>query len=452
MSDAAQASPIGDSTNDAGSWWDQLQQASFRGVSFGVLNAAGQAGRRNADHEYPFRDVGWVEDLGRSQRRFQITGFVVGDDAIAQRQKMLDAVEKPGDGELVHPTMGRLQVSLIGFDWAETADRGRVIEYHFQFVRQGQRLFPDSQAQGKADVGSASTALGGATAAAFATRTAPVLGNGAAMVSRATDQATAWSTQAQIVGNDATSLIRLAASLPGQYGRLLGVASGLTVGEVLPKFANLTEADLVGAAAQARAAIASACASLVDTAGQLGAGGAASFCEAVQSLVDVIQSTAPTPGDALRGLQVLATYVPASAAVGDEAVVQGACADLFRRTALAGMAVAGAAYQPQSAADAAAVRSLVLDVMDDEITTAGDQFEDDVYTALRALRARCVLDLNARGAQLPTLVTVTVASALPALVLAQRLYRDVDRADEIVARANPIHPAFMPRAFQALNQ
>jgi prophage DNA circulation protein len=435
-----------------GSFWDQLQPASFRGVPFGVFTSGGQAGRRNAEHEYPNRDVGWVEDLGRSQRRFQVTGFVVGDDVIAQRQRMLDAVERAGDGDVVLPTFGRIKVALVGFDWEERAEKGRVIEYRFAFVRQGQRQYPGSPAITTAQVASGVALFGSATAAAFVARTASVLGEGAGIANRATQQAAAWAQQAVRVGNDATSLIRLAVSLPGQFGRLLGLASGVTVGQVLPQNIGLTEADLVGAAAQSRAAIATACASLVQASATIAAGATDTFTGAAQAVVAAIRAAAPTPGDALRGLQTLATYVPVAGAAGDEAVMQGACADLFRRAALGGLVSAGTDYQPQSSGDAAAVRTLVLDVLDAEITTAGDQFEDDVYAALRALRGQAVQDLNSRGAQLPTLITVTMPASLPSLVLAQRLYRDATRETELVARAVPIHPAFMPRTFEALNQ
>jgi prophage DNA circulation protein len=39
---------------------------------------------------------------------------------------------------------------------------------------------------------------------------------------------------------------------------------------------------------------------------------------------------------------------------------------------------------------------------------------------------------------------------MPALSLAQRLYQDAGRSDELVAEAVPIHPAFMPSRCRAL--
>lgn len=431
-----------------GSYWDQLKPASFRNVPFAVRSGGGQAGRRNAVHEYPFRDVPWVEDLGRSSRRIQIVGFVTGDDVIAQRAKMIDAVEAPGDGELVHPTLGRLQVSVIGFDWEET-EQGRTFAYRFQFVRQGQKLFPSSVADGTIAVSDAATLFGSASAAAFVAKTLAPLSAGAAQANKIAQQATAWAEQAQRVGNDATSLIKLAVSLPGQYGRLLGLASGITVGELVPTSSSLTPEGLTAAAAAARAVVASACAGLVDAAGQIGRSNTAPFTAAVQTLASAILNVSSTPGDALRGLGSLAAFTPVGAP-GMAAAVQGATADLFRRAAAAALAIAGSQYQPQSSDDAIAVRTQVLAVLDDEITIAGDQFEDGVFTSLRTLRALAVQDLNTRGAALPTLVDVKVASSLPSLALAQRLYRDSSRADELVARVVPVHPAFMPRSFEAL--
>ena len=83
---------------------------------------------------------------------------------------------------------------------------------------------------------------------------------------------------------------------------------------------------------------------------------------------------------------------------------------------------------------------------------AGDQGADDVYNALRSLRTAVAADLEARGAGLPSTMTVASAVPPPALVLAQRLYRDSSRSDELVRQANCIHPAFMPTSFKALSK
>jgi prophage DNA circulation protein len=84
------------------------------------------------------------------------------------------------------------------------------------------------------------------------------------------------------------------------------------------------------------------------------------------------------------------------------------------------------------------------------MTVAGDQGDDETYEALSTLRAAVVADLNKRGAGLSSIKTFSVSAPMPSLALAARLYRDPTRADELVAQANPVHPAFMPTTFKAL--
>ena len=140
----------------SGSWLSKLRPASFRGVSFKVLEGQLRFGRRSVVHEYPFRDTVWVEDLGKAARRIAFTGFIVGDDVIAQRDKLMKACEEVGaveGGELVHPTLGRMTVSLVdGVSCVEHWDRGRVFELGFSFVEQGKRIFPNSVAESKTAV------------------------------------------------------------------------------------------------------------------------------------------------------------------------------------------------------------------------------------------------------------------------------------------------------------
>ena len=80
-----------------------------------------------------------------------------------------------------------------------------------------------------------------------------------------------------------------------------------------------------------------------------------------------------------------------------------------------------------------------------------DQALVDAYLARRALRAAVSEDLIARGSDLARLTTVTTARPLPSLTLAHRLYRDATRSDDLISRVDPVHPAFMPTAFEALS-
>ncbi|MBJ5519702.1 DNA circularization N-terminal domain-containing protein, partial [Salmonella enterica subsp. enterica serovar Meleagridis] len=85
-------------------WKDRLQDASFRGVPFKVEEENAGTGRRVETHEYPNRDKPYTEDLGKVTFRPSITAYVVGDDCFDQRDRLIDALNKPGPGTLVHPT------------------------------------------------------------------------------------------------------------------------------------------------------------------------------------------------------------------------------------------------------------------------------------------------------------------------------------------------------------
>jgi len=130
--------------------------------------------------------------------------------------------------------------------------------------------------------------------------------------------------------------------------------------------------------------------------------------------------------------------------------MRDAMAAACRRAALVSLARASASYQPSSYNDAAALRVSLAAALDSEITAAGDAGEDATYTALKALRSAVVQDLTARGASLPSVVTVNLQLPLPSLVIAQRLYLDASRSDQIAAESGAIHPAFCPTTFQAL--
>ena len=51
---------------------------------------------------------------GKVTFRPSITAYVVGDDCFDQRDRLIDALNKPGPGTLVHPTYGELKVCVDG--------------------------------------------------------------------------------------------------------------------------------------------------------------------------------------------------------------------------------------------------------------------------------------------------------------------------------------------------
>ncbi|WP_312773025.1 DNA circularization protein [Atlantibacter hermannii] len=126
-------------------WKDRLQDASFRGVPFKVEGEGASVGRRVETHEYPNRDKPYTEDLGKITFRPNITAYVIGDDCWDQRDKLIEALNKPGPGALIHPTYGELNVCVDGeIKVSATSGEGRMVRFDLQFVEAGELSYPAS--------------------------------------------------------------------------------------------------------------------------------------------------------------------------------------------------------------------------------------------------------------------------------------------------------------------
>lgn len=209
------------------SWRDELRPASWRGRRFDVWVTDSHFGRRVAVHEYPFRDEPWVEDLGRGIRRLTVIGYLVGDDVAAQQDDMVEAAEQEGAGELVHPTLGLRQVTLVDLATNARHDLGRVIELTFQFLEGGERLV-GLQADTVFGVLQAADAADGAAAEDFVSRAGAALKQGQETVQQAQRTVREWTSTAQRLVGSATNVLNSVGSLvPGagrQFSRFLGGA------------------------------------------------------------------------------------------------------------------------------------------------------------------------------------------------------------------------------------
>lgn len=442
------------------SWSDSLRQASWRGVPFGVLGGTGKFGRRIAEHKYAFRDTPYAEDVGRAARGFTLTGFLLendlvygGGDVIQQRARMIAAAEAAGPGELVHPTMGKLQLSLPELSIAEKAEDGLYFELTFTFVEAGQRLYPVNAASTPANTVAAATATNTAAAAAYSLRATTDFASGAAVINQALATTASFVSLATTLVGDATGIINTVASLAGPYGRYFGGRLlGAFVDDVIGDTTD-TVTSLIADGVAATAAVISAGAALTASIGT-----PATTATCAQSLASALLAATADPADGVRLTNELAQFVTATPVVGLDPIglamadIADASGDLFRRAAVAALAQASSTYQPASSNDAVTLMNTVTTALDNEINIAANQGEDATYAALRSLRIAVVQDLTTRGAPLAAMTTFTVNASLPAIVLALRFYRDAGRDAELVTQANPVHPLFMPQSFQALAQ
>lgn len=117
----------------------QYQQPSFRGVQFYCQDTSNTFGRRIAYHEYPLFDKPYAEDMGRKGRKFDINGFVIGDNWESQRDALIKACEAKGAGLLIHPDIGSINVVCDTCTVTESkVDAGLMAVFQMTFYETGE--------------------------------------------------------------------------------------------------------------------------------------------------------------------------------------------------------------------------------------------------------------------------------------------------------------------------
>ena len=77
-------------------------------------------------------------------KRWSIEAFVVGDDYATVRDRLIDACDMPGAGELVHPYLGSLQVACTACSLTERTSEGRMARFSLSFVEAGANQYPSN--------------------------------------------------------------------------------------------------------------------------------------------------------------------------------------------------------------------------------------------------------------------------------------------------------------------
>ena len=124
------------------SWKDNLLPASFRGVDFFVESSDYTTGRRTTQHEFPDRDDPFAEDLGKISDTFTVDGHIIGEDYFEIRNRLIEASQKEGAGELIHPYYGVKFVQCGSISFKETRTEGRIVRFSVTFKEAGENRFP----------------------------------------------------------------------------------------------------------------------------------------------------------------------------------------------------------------------------------------------------------------------------------------------------------------------
>lgn len=377
-------------------WRDELRTASFRGVRFHVEQGTIVAGRRLARHEYPQRDVPYLEDMGRKAREYKVEAYVIGADYMAARDELLAAVEKAGAGQLVHPWHGTLSVTVSDCQLTESTQHGGFAKFALTFIEAGQQMEPTTSidTEGVLDWQFASTKV--ALADDF-------------------DQAFSIDDLPEFAVQDALDSVNDLLEMPGMVlGEIGWIMSNplSALNALLPQ--NLLD-SLGNPLALARGIL-----TLVDRAGS------------VMGLFDYQRP------------QVMTAYTTPTRVA--QNANRSAISGLVQQAATARRIVDLAKSEPATLDDARIARSEIVQRADAVLLNehTGPRAAD----AILQLRTDAVAHFIRIQPSLPRLVSVTPQAVRPALVLAHEFHGDdwldAGREDELLGRNRVRHPGFVP--------
>lgn len=401
------------------SWRDRIDpelRGSFRGVEFNVEYADTSGGRRWLVFEYPRRDQPYTEDMGRRAKEWRLSFFIVGDDYDLQRQRMDDALDAPGAATLVHPYRGRFSVVAADVRSSESWDEGGICKYDVTFVESGEDLLPETSVDTQREVDQAANDAQAEAEKDFWDRWS-------------VEGLTGWSLEA--IERDLTEVMGEIESVVG--GIADEIASVIRfpmniVGIVLGGFNRLRNAVMRPINAL-----------------DLYSGNSILSKSDSDSSGSLRLPPGP-PARTIRTLRRIATpakavVIPAGSSpeVARRAINTLAAQQLNGRFAAITAARVMADTDWISRRDAEVAGSETLALIDEQLETEAP-INDLVFNTLVALRAAVITDLRTRTTALPNISSYTPQTTLPALVIAQRVYGDATRADEICVRNNVRHP------------
>jgi prophage DNA circulation protein len=406
-------------------WQTQLVPASFRGVPFKVEEGGRSAGRRVVEFEFPKGNTPYAEDMGRAARKWQITGYVIGDDYIAQRDALLDACDEDGAGILVHPSLGAMNVMCGPVASHESRTRGGICMFEMTFVEAGQAPSAAVTDDTQGLVSAQADSMGDAAASALDLALSLAFAAGATV-----------ANIAEGVGILGTMLNALSGTVSGQTG---------TLGSQLFFAIN----DLI-VAGEADLRISQLGTPLLAVFEQATAAGAT--LAGMNTVIAAMEASIPgdpytmtlTPAPSWT-VQATVVAPPPLSAIGTAVVNAGINMALVQQARI----LAATTFTSSNDVSAAiASNNSNFSSAEETIADSGDVA---TYQSLIALHASVTRDLVNRGLQLPSLVSYSLPRSLPSLVVSLRIYGDSTHADELVAQNKVIHPAFMPASGIALS-
>lgn len=380
------------------SWLDNYREAKFRSAAFVVPSGENTGGRRSAVHEFPGRDVPYVQDMGRKARHHNIEAYIVDEDYQVGKNALIAALEAPGKGKLVHPYLGTLDVQCLTYSYSETVTEMGMVRFSIQFVEAGKLQNPNTVIDTTSDV--------------------------------ASKKATALEKIKVALANS-YSIARVPFSV--SQNAIASIDKGLTVIEDAKKTVS---------------AVSDFKRLLENTAGSLIAL-AYDAVELGQNFVELMtygtndDDTSPATADNAKRqideMRKMWDFQSVDILMDDDPSV--IFANFIQQSAVIN-ALGLISYIEFDSLDAAiALRDEIFVKLETILLSITD---DELYLSLYNLQTSVIQDIDNRGSTLARLGSHTLNISLPAVVVSHSLYGNIDQEFDILARNNIDHPLFVP--------
>lgn len=391
------------------SWEERRRTPSWRGLLFEFESDSAPYGRETVEHQFPLRDEVFVEELSIAPIRHSIRGFLIGDDHDLERERWIAEAQKGGSGTLIHPVLGRLEVTLVkpGLTFEDSKDAQGRSAFTLECVESSPRIYPAARVQTNQQLTTQNEAMRVASDDAFA-GAFNVVDVPGWVFDRVNDYLVSFSTTTvDALANDWNDITE---------EQWLDIFEGF---EAIPEGTS----DLIFTDPAAWAGL------IQDSLDTL------PYFDFAKLFVELLGDD---PEDSSIG----------SGSWDQEIANHRAIIRRERRAALSVLVDVLIAGQVEIETDqqAEGLRDLLIELFDAELNREDASTSPELFEALYATKLAALIWLEGETASLETIREFTPTKVTPLLVIAQRLYADPDRVDEIIALNSEVleHPLFAP--------
>lgn len=409
-------------------WRDKLLPASFRGISFLIPQASVPVGMKGQLHEFPQRDTPFFEQLGKQSQVHKMTGWVIGDDCFERRDKLIEALNTPGGGELVHPWLGKMQVKVGECEMSHDRVGGGMVSFDLTFYPDVPLKTPAARANTQAQVVKSSESLLTSSLNRYKTTMATVNKARLGLLQMRNSLSNVFSVIQQqfapflSVFTDVTSFAQSLMNSPGTLSSLFS-----------SYFSSFSGFDFFGSSSN-------------DGSGSGYRGAVAEASQQAES-VSSINTVSPLGGtDTVTASQATADLVQDSVLVQIGLIVSEMPVATQPESIESMPSVEQQAIQPIVRPDVPVADDVIelRDNLNEAIHEASLKADPEHYLVLNSFRQSVVKHLTAVAQSGVRLVDITPPETLSALVLAYRRFGDATRSPEVVQRNRIRHPGFVP--------